>query len=115
MTIKCLDSVCQLVGINIQQGQGIVELSQECLAKQIVKDYTRLTYTQRSILPESTLDINPGEPVGQTKYQINNWIPHVFGQWNKTRHCLCCEPSSQILYQSFQQPLDGPVFPYWIP
>ncbi|KNZ53412.1 uncharacterized protein VP01_3245g1 [Puccinia sorghi] len=57
MNINWSDTVARLVGIDIKQSNNFVKLSQPRLTQQILNDYKRPTFTQRSTLPDETLEL----------------------------------------------------------
>jgi hypothetical protein len=83
MKIKWSNNVNRLVGINFKRDGKIIKLSQEKLAKQIVNDYKRPYFRHRTTLPDDTLEIHAGKPIGSTEYRsiIGSMMYLASGTW----------------------------------
>lgn len=95
MKIKWFNKVERLVGINISKKKEGVELSQPQLTQQIITDYEKPTVTQCGTLPTCRRSDRP------YIISLNNWVINVPGRRNISRHSICREPTSQVLYKPF--------------
>ncbi|MBW0475161.1 hypothetical protein O181_014876 [Austropuccinia psidii MF-1] len=63
------DHVSKIVGLNIDIGNGRLDISQPLLSKQLLDDYHRPIRDQFTTLPDSLIVTNKEKSVDQTRYQ----------------------------------------------
>jgi hypothetical protein len=69
MEVEWSDKVDKIVGIQIGEVDGNVEMDQHMMVEQILQGYSRMYYPRRSTLPDTPLETNSGEEVNATGYR----------------------------------------------